>query len=96
VASPPNLQVTYPRPRPLNLYSVSWRVFSDKQIPEVIRILKKKALMCVDAKGYENMAKNMSEFDRYIRQLQALIEAYENGRSGRTGEESSGSDGGGG
>jgi len=78
VKSPIILQ---PRPAPLNLYGVQFYVVREDQQKEFKqRFLKQNEsfiYIAFSVKDYENLAKNISEFERYIKQQQSLIQYYE-------------------
>jgi hypothetical protein len=70
-----------PRPSPLNLYGVQFYVVrEDLQEEFKQRFLKQNesfVYIAISVKDYENLAKNVSEFERYIKQQQSLIQYYE-------------------
>lgn len=68
-------------PRPVNLSNVNFRVISINNINDLIDEIEQnpdKAWYMITPRDYENMALNIAELRRYIRQQREIIVYYEN------------------
>jgi len=74
----------YNRPAPLSLLPIKWQVYSDKNLKKLLQAIADMAYVCLTVKGYENLAKNMAELERYMSELRTLVEVYEDERSSDT------------
>lgn len=77
VAGAPEQRIRLPRPDPLVLRELEWFIYSQKNLEALERKVGDSALICLVPRDYEDLALNMAELFRYIKQLQAMIEAYE-------------------
>lgn len=68
------------RPRPLNLNDVNFRVVSAANLEEFVREYENgndQAWFMISPRDYENLALNLAELRRYIRQSNEIIVYYE-------------------
>ena len=69
------------RPKPIELYDVDIRVVSEKNIDEFLEEFRNEngqlAIVAFSIRGYQNLALNVSELERYIRQQKEVILYYE-------------------
>lgn len=68
-------------PRPISLNNVNFRVISINNINELVDEIQRnpeKSWFMISPTDYENMALNLQELRRYIRQQREIIVYYEN------------------
>ena len=71
-----------PHPKPLNMQNVEWYVVTEANFEEFITKYKKEhgeewVFYAISVRGYEAMALNMADIQRYLEQNQKLIIYYE-------------------
>lgn len=76
-----NTEITYIHPAPpseMTLREVKWRVFNREELLKYLEENKDTeiVLFAVETKGYENLALNMQEIIRYIREQKEIIVYY--------------------
>lgn len=76
-----NTEITYIHPAlptEMTLREVEWRVFNREELLKYLEENKdvEIALFVVETKGYENLALNMQEIIRYIREQKEIIVYY--------------------
>jgi len=66
---------------PIELYDVEVMVVSEKNIDEWMKTMRESegqiAVIAMTVRGYENLALNISEMERYIKQQKEVIIYYE-------------------
>jgi hypothetical protein len=69
------------RPKALNLVPSKFDVVSDKNLKQFLKENKKRngstVFIAMDVREYEATAYNFAEIDRYIKQVLALVQYYE-------------------
>ena len=73
---------TQPRPRPVELANVTWRVVNQDNIDEFLNSMKLGGggdfvFVAISVKDYEKLSINVQELRRYILQQKELIVFYE-------------------
>jgi hypothetical protein len=67
--------------KPIELYDVEVMVVSEKNIDEWMKTMRESegqiAVIAMTVRGYENLALNISEMERYIKQQKEVIIYYE-------------------
>lgn len=67
--------------KPINLNDVQIYVVSEKNLDDFLARMKEEdgqlAIIAMTVRGYENLALNVSELERYIRQQKEVILYYE-------------------
>jgi hypothetical protein len=79
-AAPPQLAaVPVPKPAPVTMRDVKWKVYNVKELEKLIAQAKKNgtdkqlALVTLTPKGYENLSMNLSELERFIREQKEVV-----------------------
>jgi len=57
---------------------VRFEVYSKKNADELAERIQQTPLIALEPRYYENLGVNFSDITRYIKAIQALVEAYEN------------------
>lgn len=67
--------------KPIELYDVDIRVVSESNLEQFLKEFREEhgqlAIVVFSIRGYQNLALNVSEFERYIRQQKEVIVYYE-------------------
>ena len=64
------------KPSPMVLSPVLWNVLTDKNSADKLKA--NDVLFCVPTDGYKNVAGNMTEFLRYLKSQNVIIDYYRN------------------
>lgn len=71
------------KPKPMTLNDVSWYVVTEENFDEFLEKYKKEhgdawVFYAISVRGYESMALNLAEIQRYIQSQNAIVVYYEN------------------
>lgn len=81
--------VPVPTPQPVTMRDVKWKVYNVRELEALIAQQKKAGtdkafvMMAVTPQGYQNMALNLTELERYIREQKEVIVFLKNVADGR-------------
>ena len=74
----PNAAFAIPTPQPLTVNSVQWQVMTPEQLKTFADRLQKaqdhKVVLVLDQENYNNLALNLVEIERYIKEQKAILD----------------------
>jgi hypothetical protein len=74
----PNAAFAIPTPQPLTINHVQWQVMTSEQLKTLADRLQKaqdhKVVLVLDQENYNNLALNLVEIERYIKEQKAILD----------------------